>query len=188
MRRSNRARRQRPRQEKRIRPTFMRVDLPAVLAARGMDLGRPARRRGAAEHLQRPEALADAMHGRYGQSGVTVRRLVPCDAGQARRGYAHARGGHRLAANFAQLYKLGLRRAAFPRAIGRGSGRGRVRQGLREQGEDVIRHVMTNTPRHHGLLEGAKGVQPAYCAMRRWAERRRIDVPPPSPIARAKAA
>ena len=50
--------------------------------------------------------------------------------------------------------------------------------GFRLQWESFIRHVAADTPWHHDLLEGAKGVQLADCAMRSWAERRWIDVPP----------
>jgi predicted dehydrogenase len=49
--------------------------------------------------------------------------------------------------------------------------------GFRLQWEDFIRHVMADTPWHHDLLEGAKGVQLAELAMQSWAERRWIDVP-----------
>jgi hypothetical protein len=36
---------------------------------------------------------------------------------------------------------------------------------------------MADTPWHHDLLEGAKGVQLAELAMQSWAERRWVDVP-----------
>jgi predicted dehydrogenase len=49
--------------------------------------------------------------------------------------------------------------------------------GFRLQWEDFIRHVMADTPWHHDLLEGAKGVQLAELAMQSWAERRWVDVP-----------
>jgi predicted dehydrogenase len=49
--------------------------------------------------------------------------------------------------------------------------------GFRLQWEDFVRHVMADTPWHHDLLEGAKGVQLAELALQSWAERRWIDVP-----------
>ena len=49
--------------------------------------------------------------------------------------------------------------------------------GFRLQWEDFIRHVMADTPWHHDLLEGAKGVQLAELAMQSWSERRWVDVP-----------
>src|ERR1700730_864521 len=49
--------------------------------------------------------------------------------------------------------------------------------GFRLQWEDFIRHVVADTPWHHDLLEGAKGVQLAELAMQSWAERRWVDVP-----------
>jgi predicted dehydrogenase len=49
--------------------------------------------------------------------------------------------------------------------------------GFRLQWEDFIRHVIADTPWHHDLLEGAKGVQLAELAMQSWAERRWVDVP-----------
>jgi predicted dehydrogenase len=53
--------------------------------------------------------------------------------------------------------------------------------GFRLQWEDFIRHVMADTPWHHDLLEGAKGVQLAELALQSWAERRWVDVPALSP-------
>ncbi len=50
--------------------------------------------------------------------------------------------------------------------------------GFRTQWEDFIRHVVADTPWHHDLLEGAKGVQLAELAQRSWTERRWVDVPP----------
>src|ERR1700676_1595709 len=49
--------------------------------------------------------------------------------------------------------------------------------GFRLQWEDFIRHVMADTPWHHDLFEGAKGVQLAELAMQSWSERRWVDVP-----------
>jgi predicted dehydrogenase len=49
--------------------------------------------------------------------------------------------------------------------------------GFRLQWEDFVRHVMADTPWHHDLLEGAKGVQLAELAMQSWAERRWVEVP-----------
>jgi predicted dehydrogenase len=49
--------------------------------------------------------------------------------------------------------------------------------GFRVQWEDFIRHVMADTPWHHDLLEGAKGVQLAELATQSWVERRWVDVP-----------
>ena len=49
--------------------------------------------------------------------------------------------------------------------------------GFRLQWEDFVRHAMADTPWHHGLLEGAKGVQLAELAMQSWVERRWVDVP-----------
>ncbi len=59
--------------------------------------------------------------------------------------------------------------------------------GFRTQWEDFIRHVVADTPWHHDLLEGAKGVQLAELAQRSWAERRWMDVPPLSLDAAAAA-
>jgi predicted dehydrogenase len=53
--------------------------------------------------------------------------------------------------------------------------------GFRLQWEDFIRHVAADTPWHHDLLEGAKGVQLAELATQSWAERRWIDVPALTP-------
>jgi len=50
--------------------------------------------------------------------------------------------------------------------------------GFREQWELFIRHVCENAPYKHTLLEGAKGVQLAECALKSWRERRWIDVAP----------
>jgi predicted dehydrogenase len=50
--------------------------------------------------------------------------------------------------------------------------------GFRVQWEYFIRHVMADTPWHHDLLEGAKGVQLAELATQSWVERRWVDVPP----------
>ena len=44
--------------------------------------------------------------------------------------------------------------------------------------ELFIRHVCENAPYKHTLLEGAKGVQLAECALKSWRERRWIDVAP----------
>ena len=49
--------------------------------------------------------------------------------------------------------------------------------GFKIQWEDFIRHVSADTPWHHGLIEGVKGVQLAELGMQSWAERRWIDVP-----------
>jgi predicted dehydrogenase len=49
--------------------------------------------------------------------------------------------------------------------------------GFRLQWEEFIRHVIADTPWHHDLMEGAKGVQLAELAMQSWAERRWVDVP-----------
>ncbi len=49
--------------------------------------------------------------------------------------------------------------------------------GFKIQWEDFIRHVAADTPWHHGLIEGVKGVQLAELGMQSWAERRWIDVP-----------
>jgi predicted dehydrogenase len=45
------------------------------------------------------------------------------------------------------------------------------------QWELFIRHVCEGTPFRWDLLEGAKGVQLADCALASWAERRWVDVP-----------
>ena len=39
-----------------------------------------------------------------------------------------------------------------------------------------IRHVCEDAPYKYTLLEGAKGVQLAECALQSWKERRWIDV------------
>jgi predicted dehydrogenase len=49
--------------------------------------------------------------------------------------------------------------------------------GFRLQWEQFVRHVMADTPWHHDLLEGAKGVQLAELATQSWSERRWVDVP-----------
>jgi len=49
--------------------------------------------------------------------------------------------------------------------------------GFRLQWEDFIRHVVADTPWHHDLFEGAKGVQLAELALQSWGERRWVDVP-----------
>ena len=41
--------------------------------------------------------------------------------------------------------------------------------GFRLQWEDFIRHVVADTPWHHDLIEGAKGVQLAELALQSWA-------------------
>jgi predicted dehydrogenase len=49
--------------------------------------------------------------------------------------------------------------------------------GFKIQWEDFIRHVVADTPWHHELIEGVKGVQLAELGLKSWAERRWIDVP-----------
>jgi predicted dehydrogenase len=49
--------------------------------------------------------------------------------------------------------------------------------GFKIQWEDFIRHVVADTPWHHGLIEGVKGVQLAELGLKSWAERRWVDVP-----------
>jgi predicted dehydrogenase len=49
--------------------------------------------------------------------------------------------------------------------------------GFKLQWEAFIRHVCEDAPYKWDLLEGAKGVQLAECALRSWKERRWIDVP-----------
>jgi predicted dehydrogenase len=49
--------------------------------------------------------------------------------------------------------------------------------GFKLQWEAYIRHVVDGAPYKWDLLEGAKGVQLAECALRSWKERRWIDVP-----------
>ena len=49
--------------------------------------------------------------------------------------------------------------------------------GFKLQWEAFIRHVVEGAPYTWDLLEGAKGVQLAECALRSWKERRWIDVP-----------
>jgi hypothetical protein len=41
-----------------------------------------------------------------------------------------------------------------------------------------IRHVCEDAPYKYTLLEGAKGVQLAECALQSWKERRWVDVAP----------
>jgi predicted dehydrogenase len=50
--------------------------------------------------------------------------------------------------------------------------------GFKEQWEMFIRHVCENVPYKYTLLEGAKGVQLAECALQSWKERRWVDVAP----------
>ena len=49
--------------------------------------------------------------------------------------------------------------------------------GFKIQWEDFIRHVVADTPWHHELVEGVKGVQLAELGMKSWSERRWLDVP-----------
>jgi predicted dehydrogenase len=49
---------------------------------------------------------------------------------------------------------------------------------FKAQWELFIRHVCEDAPFKWNLLEGAKGVQLVDCALKSWAERRWIDVPP----------
>ena len=49
--------------------------------------------------------------------------------------------------------------------------------GFKLQWEASIRHVVEGATYTWDLLEGAKGVQLAECALRSWKERRWIDVP-----------
>ena len=49
--------------------------------------------------------------------------------------------------------------------------------GFKIQWEDFIRHVVADTPWHHEILEGVKGVQLAELGLQSWAERRWFDVP-----------
>ena len=49
--------------------------------------------------------------------------------------------------------------------------------GFQLQWEDFIRHVVADTPWHHGLIEGVKGVQLAELGLQSWKERRWLDVP-----------
>ena len=44
----------------------------------------------------------------------------------------------------------------------------RLREWLQVQWEDFIRHVVADTPWHHELVEGAKGVQLAELGMKSW--------------------
>jgi predicted dehydrogenase len=50
--------------------------------------------------------------------------------------------------------------------------------GFKEQWEMFIRHICEDAPYKFTLLEGAKGVQLAECALQSWRERRWIDVEP----------
>src|SRR5216683_337696 len=50
--------------------------------------------------------------------------------------------------------------------------------GFKEQWEMFIRHVCEDAPYKYTLLEGAKGVQLAECALQSWREKRWIDVAP----------
>ncbi|MGY3573089.1 Gfo/Idh/MocA family protein [Bradyrhizobium sp. USDA 4504] len=50
--------------------------------------------------------------------------------------------------------------------------------GFKAQWEMFIRHVCEDAPYKYTLLEGAKGVQLADCALQSWRERRWIDIPP----------
>jgi predicted dehydrogenase len=50
--------------------------------------------------------------------------------------------------------------------------------GFKEQWEMFIRYVCEDAPYKYTLLEGAKGVQLAECALQSWKERRWIDVAP----------
>jgi hypothetical protein len=50
--------------------------------------------------------------------------------------------------------------------------------GFKVQWEMFIRHVCEDAPYKFTLLEGAKGVQLAECALQSWRERRWIDVAP----------
>jgi hypothetical protein len=47
---------------------------------------------------------------------------------------------------------------------------------FKEQWEMSSRHVCEDAPYKYTLLEGAKGVQLAECALQSWRERRWIDV------------
>ena len=49
--------------------------------------------------------------------------------------------------------------------------------GFKIQWEDFIRHVAADTPWHHDLIEGVKGVQLAELGLQCWKERRWLDVP-----------
>jgi len=49
--------------------------------------------------------------------------------------------------------------------------------GFKLQWEAFIRHVVDGEPYKWDLLEGAKGVQLAECALKSWRERRWVDVP-----------
>ena len=49
--------------------------------------------------------------------------------------------------------------------------------GFKIQWEDFIRHVVADTPWHHELIEGVKGVQLAELGLKSWVERRWLDVP-----------
>jgi predicted dehydrogenase len=49
--------------------------------------------------------------------------------------------------------------------------------GFKIQWEDFIRHVAADTPWHHDLMEGVKGVQLAELGLQSWKDRRWLDVP-----------
>lgn len=49
---------------------------------------------------------------------------------------------------------------------------------FKTQWELFLRHVVAGEPYHHGLLEGARGVQLAELGVQSWQERRWLDVPP----------
>jgi len=49
--------------------------------------------------------------------------------------------------------------------------------GFKIQWEDFIRHVVSDGPWKHDLMEGARGVQLAELGHKSWAERRWVDVP-----------
>jgi predicted dehydrogenase len=49
--------------------------------------------------------------------------------------------------------------------------------GFKLQWEDFIRHVVADTPWHHEIMEGVKGVQLAELGLKSWSERRWLDVP-----------
>src|SRR4029077_5593393 len=51
-------------------------------------------------------------------------------------------------------------------------------KGIKEQWEMFIRYLCEDAPYKYTLLEGAKGVQLAECALQSWRERRWIDIAP----------
>ncbi len=55
--------------------------------------------------------------------------------------------------------------------------RGPIENGFKTQWEMFLRYVVEDAPWHHGLLEGAKGVQLAELGLESWRQRRWIDVP-----------